>query len=136
MILRRSTVTIGAVMLTTFAACSQQVAAPSTSGTQVASSDPSTACTLDVNRVCQELRNKPVIDPMTGQVQDRTEREQNGSRTDSRFTSYQVPNGSLIQVQCEINNEHGTVVYAHLMPGPPLTPTDIAFIQKNGYCVH
>jgi hypothetical protein len=114
---------------------SQPGANQSAAGAQVVSAA-GQSCELDVKRVCQELKDRPVIDSATGQTQDRTEREQNASRTDSRFVSYPIPNGSVVEVQCDINTEHNSVVYAHLMPGPPLTPTDLAFIQKNGYCVH
>ena len=125
------------ILLAMASACSSQTAGnPPTAGAQGASADAGQSCALDVKRVCQEMRNRPVIDSATGQEQDRTEREQNGARTDIRFVSYQIPNGSLVEVQCDINNEHNTVVYAHLMPGLPLTATDIAFIRQNGYCAH
>jgi hypothetical protein len=48
----------------------------------------------------------------------------------------QIPNGSMLEVQCEINTTHDSVVYAHLEPGAPLTASDEAFIQNAGYCVH
>ncbi|HXN86210.1 MAG TPA: hypothetical protein VN867_09065 [Candidatus Binataceae bacterium] len=123
------------VMALSFSACSTQPAVSSSSGAnaQVASKQ---NCELDVKKVCQELRNKPVIDSATGLTEDTTEVEQNGPRTVSEFTTVAVPNGSVIQVQCEMNTTHHSVVYAHQMPGPPLTPTDIAFVQNAGYCVH
>lgn len=124
---------VGAAMLTVIAGCSpQQSASQASGGAQVASTGEK--CEVDVKRICEELRNQPVIDSQTGQTQDTTEREQNSARTDSRFMSIQVPNGSMIEVQCEINAQHNSVVYAHMMPGPPLTPTDIAFVRNAGYC--
>jgi hypothetical protein len=128
---------VTAIVALSLAACSTQPAVGSASGTaQVAAANPDQKCALDVKRVCQELRNKPVIDSRTGLTEDATEVEQNSSRTAMKFTTLAVPNGSVIQVQCEMNTEHHTVVYAHQMPGPPLTPTDIAFVQNAGYCVH
>lgn len=130
MIHKFGVITLGLICFAMISACaSQPGGAPSSSGA-------GQSCELDVKRVCQEIRNRPGVDAMTGQTQDQTEREQNAPRTDSRFVSYQIPNGSVVEVQCEINTQHNTVVYAHLMPGPPLTPTDLAFIQQNGYCVH
>lgn len=125
---------VTAVTALTLSACSSQpVGSASGANAQVASNQ---TCELDVKRVCQELRNKPVINSMTGLTEDATEVEQNSARTAMEFTTLAVPNGSVIQVQCEMNSQHHTVIYAHQMPGPPLTPTDIAFVQNAGYCVH
>ena len=135
MINKWSALAIGAILLATCAACSSQPASsPPSGGAQVASAGPG-KCDLDVKKVCEEMRNRPVVDAGTGQTQDATEREQNSVRTDSRVVALQVPNGSMIEVECEINTHHNSVVYAHRQPGPALTPTDIAFIKNAGYCV-
>ncbi len=89
-------------------------------------------CEVDAKRVCQEMRNR--TGSRCGNRADAgsaTEREQNSSRTDSRFVSYPIPNGSVVEVQCDINTEHNTVVYAHLMPGPALTPDRCRLFQKR-----
>jgi hypothetical protein len=131
---------VGAAMLTVIAGCSPQQSASQPSsqappgGGQVASAG--SKCEVDVKRVCQQMRNKPVINSQTGLTYDSTEVEQNSSRTALEFTSIQVPNGSLIQIQCDINTAHRSVVYAHLMPSPPLTPTDVAYLESTGYCAH
>lgn len=122
------------VILLLLSACSSQPAGgASSSSAQVASA--SQKCEVDVKRVCQSMRNGPVVSS-NGLTEDATEMEQNQPRTAREFTSYQVPNGSLLQVSCEINTAHRSVVYAHLMPGPPLTATDIAFLENAGYCAH
>jgi hypothetical protein len=82
------------------------------------------------------MKDAPVIDSATGQSHDATEREHSQLRTARESVSYQIPNGSMIEIACEINTEHSSVVYAHLLPGAPLTPTDVAFLQNSGYCVH
>ena len=119
------------ILLALFSACSSQPSAGPSGSAQ-----PTQKCEVDVKRVCEEVRNRPVVDSQTGQTQDRTEREQNSTRTDTRIVSFQVPNGSMVEVQCEINNEHNSVVYAHLMSGPALTPTDVSFLKNAGYCAH
>ena len=136
MFCKLSAMAAGFTLLALFSGCSQQQATPSSSGPQVASANTGDKCVVDVKRVCQELKDRPVIDPLTGQTQDRTEREQNSRRTDSRFTSLQIPGGAMLQVQCEINTMHNSVVYAYLMPSPPLTATDVAYLQNIGYCAH
>lgn len=136
MINKWSVLAAGIVVLTMSAGCASQQSssqASSSGSGQVASAD---KCEVDAKRVCQEMKDRPVVDSETGQLQDSTEREQNASATDTRITSLQIPNGSMLEVQCEINTRHNSVVYAHLMPSPPLTPTDIAFIRNAGYCAH
>src|ERR1022692_4040925 len=81
-------------------ACSSQPSVGSASGTaQVASANSQEKCEVDARRVCQELRNKPVINSATGLSEDATEREQNFQRTASEFEELQIPNGSLLEVQ-------------------------------------
>ena len=135
MINKWSALAIGAILLTICAACSQPASSASSGGAQVASAG-SSKCEVDTKRVCQELRNKPVVDSATGLTYDTTEVEQNAPRTVEEFTSMRVPNGSVIQVECEMNTLHHSVVYAHLMPMPPLTPTDVAYLENTGYCAH
>ena len=136
MINKWSASVVSIVMLAMTAGCAPQQSsgqATSGGGGQVASAD---KCEVDVKRVCQELKDRPVIDSQTGLTYDSTEVEQNSLRTAQEFTSLQVPNGSLIQVECEINPRHHSVVYAHLMPSPPLTATDVAYLKNLGYCAH
>jgi hypothetical protein len=137
MIARLSAIAAGAMLLLLSACSSLQTGKTSVGGSQVASAPSDQKCEVDVKRVCQELRKRPVVDSQTGLTYDRTEVEQNSQRTMTEFLPYQVPNGSMLEVQCEINSEHSTVVYAHLMPGgPPLTATDVAYLENAGYCAH
>jgi hypothetical protein len=134
MVTKVAAVASAILLALTFGCSQQQSASQSSGGAQVASSGSN--CAVDVKRVCEELRKKAVVDSQTGLTYDSTEVEQNGARTAEEFTSLQVPNGSLIQVECEINPRHHSVVYAHLMPAPPLTATDVAYLQQIGYCAH
>jgi hypothetical protein len=124
-----SAIVAGTVVLALFSACASQPA-----GNSPAASGPK--CEVDVKKVCQEIRNAPSVDAATGLTMDSTEIEQSQPRTTNQFVTYQVPNGSLLEVSCEMNAAHRTVVYAHLMPGPQLTTTDAAALESAGYCVH
>jgi hypothetical protein len=138
MTVKLSVIAASVFLLSLFSACgSQQANSPSSSGAQIASTSSSgQKCEVDAKRVCQEMKDRPVVDSETGQTHDRTEREQNAARTDTRISSLQIPGGSMIEVQCEINTMHNSVVYAHLMPSPRLTATDVAYLQNSGYCAH
>jgi hypothetical protein len=130
-----SAIVAGGSLLALFSACaSQSASSPSSRGAQVASAASGDTCELDVKRVCQQIRNAPTVDATTGLTMDSTEVEQNSARTTNQFVSYQIPNGSVIEVSCEMNAAHHTVVYAHQMSGPALTPTDITYIRNAGYC--
>jgi hypothetical protein len=130
----RNGILAGAVILSMLAGCASQRGTAASS--QVTSADSADKCEVDARRVCQELRNAPVVGSGSGRTLDQIEREQNSARTASEFFSYQIPGGALVSVECEINTEHSTVVYAHLMPGAPLTATDISYIREHGYCAH
>ena len=136
MIVKLSVVIAGAIVLLFSACASQPAGSPPSSGTQVASAASGQKCEVDVKKVCQQMRTAPSVDSLTGLTLDSTELEQNQPRTTNQFMSYQIPNGSMIGVSCEMNAAHHTVVYAHLMPGPPLTPTDVNYLENAGYCVH
>jgi hypothetical protein len=126
-----------AVTALSLSACSSQPAIGASPGAaQGASANAGQKCEIDAKRVCQEMKDRPVVDSQTGELHDRTEREQNQARTASETFWYQIPNGSMIEVACEINTEHSSVVYAHLLPGARLTPTDVAALQNSGYCAH
>ncbi len=129
MSVRTSAIVAGSLLLALFSGCASQPA-----GSSQAASGPK--CEVDVKKVCQQIRKAPSVDASTGLTMDSTEIEQNQPRTTNQFVSYQVPNGSMLEVSCEMNAAHHTVVYAHLMPGPPLTPTDAAALESAGYCVH
>jgi hypothetical protein len=82
---RLSAFCLGAIVVTLFSACASQPAGNASSNAAPGSAQ---KCEVDAKRVCQEVRNQPVVDAQTGQTQDQTEREQNYSRTDSRFVSF------------------------------------------------
>ena len=134
---KSSAIVVGVVLLALLSACaSQPGSSPSSGSAQVAGAASGQKCEVDAKKVCQQIRNAPSVDAATGLTMDSTEIEQNQPRTTSQFVSYQIPNGSMIEVSCEMNAAHHTVVYAHLMSGPPLTATDVAALENAGYCVH
>jgi hypothetical protein len=125
----------GAFLLAfTFGCSQQQSAGQSSGGTQVASTGTGDKCELDAKRICQEMRNQQVS--VAGQEEGSRETESDQPRTMSETITYQIPNGSLLEIECQINTTHRSVVYAHALQGAALTPTDIAFIKQAGYCVH
>ncbi len=124
----------GALLLAMLSGCASQQAGGSASNG--AASAPVPKCEVDAKKICQQIRNAPTVDAATGLTMDSTEVEQNQPRTTRQFVSYQIPNGSMIEVSCEMNAAHHSVVYAHLMPSPPLTATDVTALENAGYCAH
>jgi hypothetical protein len=137
MVVKWSAIGAAVVLLTSFSACSSQPAgSPSSGGAQAGSASSGQKCEVDVKRVCQEMRKAPVDDSGTGLSLDATEVEQNSARTSNEIINFQIPNGSLLEVSCEINAAHRTVVYAHFLRGAALTATDVSTLENSGYCVH
>lgn len=110
----------------------------SSSGSQTASAQSAAGgagCEIDAKKVCQQIADQPVVDAATGLTLDPREREQSGFRTISEHMTFSIPNGSVVEVDCQINAAHGSVVYAHTLPGPALTETDVQFLRSNSLCV-
>ena len=91
-------------------------------------------CTIDAKRICQEIANKPVIDPSTGLELDPRERAETQPRTSTEHMMWTIPNGPSMSVDCQINTEHNSVVYAHVNKGPQLSDNDWQYIKSAGYC--
>lgn len=92
-------------------------------------------CEVDAKKVCQQFSDKPkVIDSTTGLVLEGHALEESGRRTVSMFRTYQIPNGPVIEVDCDVNVQHNSVVYAHTTHLPPLSDSDIQYLRSNSLC--
>jgi len=99
-----------------------------------ASTGTSGGCEIDAMKVCQAVREQPVVENSTGLTADARRREQNAPATAWETLWYPVPNGHTLQVQCLINTEHSTVVHASFLKGPTLNDADFAFLREHGLC--
>lgn len=116
-------------------ACSSQSSGPAAAAS-TGSAQSSQKCEIDAKRICQEARKADIVNMQTGVTEDATRQEQNaGVRTEQMNLSYQIPHGAMVEVECEINIAHHSVVYAHALRGAPLTDADITTLQASGYCV-
>lgn len=118
-----------------FAACSSQSSSGSNSNTKTASAASGGGCNVDANAICESIRTQPIIDAQTGQTLGQRELSERSARTTRETENVQIPNGSLLEVRCEMNAQHNTVTYAHLLPGAPLSATDIAWLKARRLCV-
>src|SRR5690348_16300343 len=115
-------------------ACSSQSSSANHSNTQIASAAPTGGCDVDVNTICQSIRNQPIDDAGTGLSLGNRELEERSARTAQLVENVQIPNGSLLEVGCETNAQHDQITYAHLLPGAPLTQTDVAWLKSQHLC--
>lgn len=90
------------------------------------------ACNIDANRICQQIADKPVN--AGGMMLDPREREEAGRRTDWEYVPIEIPDGATLQVNCELNLQHNTVVYAGVTRRPPLKQSDVDYLRGHGYC--
>ncbi|HEY6395183.1 MAG TPA: hypothetical protein VIX12_07165, partial [Candidatus Binataceae bacterium] len=89
---------------------------------------------VDAARICEQAKDKPVISSETGKTEDARMREQNSFRTAAETVHFQTPGGTTIEVECRINAEHSSVVYAIWLPGAKLTDPDIVYLRGKGLC--
>ena len=57
-------------------------------------------------------------------------------RAEQFDVTHQIPNGSVVQVQCGINTAENRVVSAQVLPGAVLTDLDVETMLSSGYCIH
>lgn len=117
-----------------FAACSSQSSSANHSGTQSTRAAAAGGCDIDVGQICEAARNQPIDDAGTGLSLGHRELAERSARTAQLVENFQIPNGSLIEVGCETNAEHNATTYAHLLPGAPLTASDVAWLKAQHLC--
>lgn len=124
-----------AVSVCLLTSCSSQSPSSSShSAAQSASAASVGGCNVDANAICESIRNQPIVDAQTGLSLDHRALAERSARTTKTFENLQIPNGSLLQVGCEMNAQHNTVTYAHLLPGAPLSTTDVAWLKAHNLC--
>ena len=111
------------------AACSAQQQNPQA---QNSANSQGAACNIDVKRICQQIADKPV--DASGMMLPPREREDQSSPTEWEYVSVDIPNGASIQVNCELNVKHNSVVYAGVTKRPPLKESDVDYLRSHGYC--
>jgi hypothetical protein len=95
-------------------------------GPQVAS------CDIDAKSICQQIADKPVN--AGGMMLPPREREDSSSPTQWEYVPIEIPNGATLQVNCELNVKHNSVVYASITKGPALKESDVDYLRGHGYC--
>ncbi len=118
-------------VLSTGCASNQAPAGPSGSAPSAKSAG---GCEPDAMKVCQAIREQPVVEAGTGLTADARRREQNSPATQWETAWYPVPNGHTLEVQCLINTQHSTVVHASFLKGPAPNDADLAFLREHGLC--
>ncbi|HVN63821.1 MAG TPA: hypothetical protein VMT58_04245 [Candidatus Binataceae bacterium] len=94
------------------------------------------SCEVDVNLICSQVKGRPIQMAATGLMADARMVEQNSIATAPIHTNLRLRSGTILQVECEINYPKQTVVYAHLLPGPNLTKSDIDELRLRELCLN
>lgn len=133
MAIRRIGIMVFVGGLSFLSACSAQ----SGGGSQqsAAGSAGPTACQIDAKKVCQQFKDASSVDASdTGLQLDGHALEDSGLRTLNIHYAYPIPNSQVLEVDCQINAAHKSVIYARLLKGPALTESDIQYLRSNGLC--
>ncbi|HYB91218.1 MAG TPA: hypothetical protein VEC38_09245 [Candidatus Binataceae bacterium] len=128
----RSSILAVMVLVALSSGCASNQAQPASSGGAAASAAPAGGCEIDAMKICQAVRQQPVV--QGGLELDQRAREQNSPATDWQTSWFPVANGHVLQVQCLINTQHSTVVHASVLKGPQLNDADIKFLRDNSLC--
>lgn len=116
---------LAAVLAATVTACSSQKS--------VATASSGATCDIDAKKMCEaDTSLENMI--KTGEFDDAQQFAANTPRTASYRWIFSMPNGTLLEIQCDINTEHHRIVYAHLLSGPKLSVEDIDYLHNQGLC--
>ena len=122
-----------AIVTTSIVAASLILPSCSTTSTPPGEGAATSGCAIDARKVCEadkELRRVQT----TGEADTQSQQEQNLPPTQTWIPHFTTPDGTLIEIDCEINIRHHSVIYAHLMPGPKLTDGDLDYLRNQGLC--
>lgn len=90
-------------------------------------------CKIDAAKVCAGFRGQSVN--MSGMTADRRMVEQNSNVTAQVFLPIKDPDGNeLVEVECGINYQKESVVYAYVKAGPKMTEDHLKYLRAQGLC--
>ncbi|HYL57509.1 MAG TPA: hypothetical protein VEU51_01460 [Candidatus Acidoferrales bacterium] len=90
-------------------------------------------CKIDAAKICAGARGQPVN--MSGMTADRRMVEQNSEHTAQVFLPIKDPDGNeLVEVECGINYQKDSVVYASVKAGPKMTEDHLKYLRAQGIC--
>jgi hypothetical protein len=124
-----------AFALATFAMLALLTACATTGGSQTntAALD-QIGCQFESKKVCEQAITKPVNYSSGITTGNQSYFQQNGPATVWQQVPIKAPGGSEVDVQCQVNTQDKTVVYAYAAPSGAVSDSDRNWFKQSGWC--
>ncbi len=91
-------------------------------------------CNFDSKKVCEQALAHPVNYASGITTSNQSYFQQNAPATVWEQVPIKAPGGSEVDVQCQINTQNKTVVYAYAAPSGTLSESDRDWLKNAGLC--
>ena len=109
------------------------IAACASQHTDPAQADSPALCKLNAVKVCEGIRDQPVLRGGSGQTEDQQRIEQNSASTILEMYHFDLPDGQTVEFRCYFNQQR-KVVHAGVVHGQDLTESDLTYFLRRGLC--
>jgi hypothetical protein len=91
-------------------------------------------CQFESKKVCEQAMAKPVNYSSGITTGSQSYFQQNGPATVWQQVPIKAPGGSEVDVQCQVNTQDKTVVYAYAAPSGTVSDSDRNWFKQSGWC--
>jgi len=91
-------------------------------------------CQFESKKVCEQAMAKPVNYSSGITTGNQSYFQQNGPATVWQQVPIKAPGGSEVDVQCQVNTQDKTVVYAYAAPSGSVSESDRNWFKQSGWC--
>ena len=91
-------------------------------------------CQFESKKVCEQALAKPVNYSSGITTGSQSYFQQNAPATVWEQVPIKAPGGSEVDVQCQVNTQNKTVVYAYAAPSGTVSESDRSWFKQSGWC--
>ena len=91
-------------------------------------------CQFESKKVCEQALSKPVNYSSGITTGNESYFQQNAPATVWEQVPIKAPGGSEVDVQCQVNTQNKTVVYAYAAPSGTVSESDRNWFKQSGWC--
>ncbi len=91
-------------------------------------------CDFDAKKVCEQAMAHPVAYASGITTSNQSYFQQNAPATVWEQVPIKAPGGSEVDVQCQVNTQNKSIVYAYAAPSGTVSESDRDWLKQAGYC--
>ncbi len=91
-------------------------------------------CDFDARKACEQALAAPVSYASGITTGNQSYFQQNAPATAWEQVPVRAPGGSEVDVQCQINTQNKTVIYAYAAPSGTVSESDRNWLRQTGFC--